>query len=56
VLGWPAISGRQYNLQSTMNLTTAFQTVTNIVATNSMIQWPLATTGNAAFYRVQVSP
>jgi len=56
MLAWPAISGRQYNLQSTTNLTSAFQTVTNITATNSVIQWPVATTGSAGFYRVQVSP
>ena len=56
MLGWPAIIGRQYNLQATTNLTTAFQTVTNIVATNSIIQWPVATAGSAGFYRVQVSP
>ena len=55
VLACPAISGRQYTLQSTTNLTTAFQTVTNIVATNSVIQWPITTTGGAGFYRVQAT-
>ena len=54
-LAWPAIPGRQYTLQSTTNLTTAFQAVTNIVATNSVIQWPITTTGSAGFYRVQLS-
>jgi len=56
VLAWPAITGRQYVLQSTPNLATAFQTMTNIAATNSVIQWPVATTGGAEFYRVQVTP
>ena len=56
VLAWPAILGRQYDLQSTTNLATAFQTVTNIVATNSVIQWPITATGNAGFYRVQLAP
>jgi len=30
--------------------------MTNIAATNSVIQWPVATTGGAEFYRVQVTP
>ncbi len=56
VLSWPAIPGRQYELQSTMNLAAAFQTVTTIAATNSVIQWPVTTTGGAGFYRVQLDP
>ena len=55
-LMWPAIPGRQYDVQSTTNLTTAFQTVTTIAATNSVIQWPLNLTGGAGFYRVQLDP
>ena len=53
-LAWPAISGRQYDLQFTTNLTSAFQTVATILATNSIIQWPITTTGKAGFYRVQL--
>jgi uncharacterized protein (TIGR03790 family) len=56
VLAWPAIPGRQYDLQSTTNLATGFQTVTTIAATNSVIQWPITTTGSAGFYRVQLDP
>ena len=56
VLSWPAIPGRQYDLQSTTNLANGFQTVTTIAATNSVIQWPITTTGSAAFYRVQLDP
>ena len=56
MLAWPAIPGRQYDLQSTTNLAAAFQTVTTIAATNSVIQWPLTTTGSAGFYRVQLDP
>ena len=56
VLAWPAIPGRQYDLQSTTNLAAAFQTVATIAATNSVIQWPIATTGGAGFYRVQLDP
>ncbi len=55
-LAWPAIPGRQYDLQSTANLATAFQTVTTIAATNAVIQWPITTTGSAEFYRVQLDP
>jgi hypothetical protein len=56
MLAWPAISGRQYDLQSTTNLATAFQTVATIAATNSVIQWPVTTTGSAGFYRVRLDP
>jgi len=56
MLAWPAIPGRQYDLQSTTNLTTAFQTVTTVAATNSIIQWPFTLTGSAGFYRVQLDP
>jgi hypothetical protein len=55
-LAWPAIVGRQYDLQSTTNLALAFQTVTTIAATNSVIQWPIIATGTAGFYRVQLDP
>jgi len=56
VLAWPAIPGRQYDLQSTTNLVAAFQTVATIAATNSVIQWPISATGGAGFYRVQLDP
>jgi uncharacterized protein (TIGR03790 family) len=55
-LAWPAIIGRQYDLQSTTNLARGFQTVTTIVATNSVMQWPVSTTGRMGFYRVQLDP
>jgi uncharacterized protein (TIGR03790 family) len=56
MLAWPAVPGRQYNVQSTTNLASGFQTVTTITATNSVIQWPVNTTGSAGFYRVQLNP
>jgi uncharacterized protein (TIGR03790 family) len=56
MLAWPAIPGRQYDLQSTTNLADEFQTLTTIAATNSVIQWPINTTGSAGFYRVQLDP
>ncbi len=56
MLAWPAIPNRQYDVQFTTNLATAFQTVTTITATNSVIQWPISTTGSAGFYRVQLDP
>ncbi len=55
-LAWPAIVGRQYDVQSTTNLALAFQTVATITATNSVIQWPFTTTGGAGFYRVRLDP
>jgi uncharacterized protein (TIGR03790 family) len=56
MLAWQAIPGRQYDVQSTTNLATAFQTVTTIAATNSVVQWPITTAGSAGFYRVQLDP
>ena len=56
MLAWPAIPGRQYDLQFTTNLATVFQTVATIAATNSVIQWPVTTTGSAGFYRVRLDP
>ena len=56
MLSWPAIPGRQYELQSTTNLPAGFQTVAIIAATNSVIQWPIIPTGSAGFYRVRLDP
>jgi uncharacterized protein (TIGR03790 family) len=56
VLAWSALPGRQYDLQFATNLTTGFQTVATLAATNSAIQWSMITTGRAGFYRVQMDP
>jgi hypothetical protein len=56
MLTWPAIAGRQYDVQSATNLAAGFQTVTTITATNSIIQWPVTATGGAGFYRVKFNP
>lgn len=56
MLTWPAIPERQYDVQSTTNLADGFQTVTTITATNSVVQWPISTTGSAAFYQVRLDP
>ena len=56
MLTWPAITGRQYDVQSATNLAAGFQTLATITATNSFIQWPVNTTGGAGFYRVKFNP
>ena len=56
MLVWPAIPGRQYDVQSTSNLMSAFQAVATISATNAVIEWPINPPGNANFYRVQLDP
>jgi uncharacterized protein (TIGR03790 family) len=53
-VSWPATIGRQYALQSTTNLAAGFQTLATITATNTVIQWPITTTGRADYYRVQL--
>ena len=50
-----ALPGR-YDLQFTTNLAAGFQTVASVVSTNSLMQWPLTTTGVAGFYRVRWNP
>jgi uncharacterized protein (TIGR03790 family) len=56
-LSWPAIPGQRYAVLATTNLSTAFQTVTSLVASNSVLQWPIpASTASASFYRVSSSP
>jgi uncharacterized protein (TIGR03790 family) len=53
VLAWPALTGHQYYLQFSTNLLAGFQTVATVTATNAVMQWPLAISGPAGFYRVQ---
>jgi uncharacterized protein (TIGR03790 family) len=56
-LSWPAIPGQRYDVLATTNLSAAFQTVTSLVASNTVIQWPIpASTSAASFYRVSLSP
>jgi uncharacterized protein (TIGR03790 family) len=56
-LSWPAIPGQRYDLLATTNLASAFQTVTSIVASNAIIQWPIpAPAAAASIYRVRLSP
>jgi len=56
-LSWPATPGQRYNILSTTNLSSVFQTVTSVVASNAVVQWPIATPLKAAsFYRVSLSP
>ena len=40
-LSWPAIPGLRYDVLATTNLASAFQTVTSLVASNTLVQWPI---------------
>jgi uncharacterized protein (TIGR03790 family) len=56
-LSWPAIPGQGYDVLATTNLSSPFQTVTSLVASNTVIYWPIPVPATAAsFYRVQLSP
>ena len=56
-LSWPATPGVGYNVLATTNLASPFQTVTSIVASSTLVQWPIPAPVNAtSFYRVSVSP
>jgi hypothetical protein len=56
LLTWTATTNRQYDLQFTTNLTSAFQTVATIIASNPIVQWPVSLTNRAGFYRVKLDP
>ena len=56
-LSWPATPGQRYNVLATTNFSAAFHTVTSLVASNTVMQWPIPASGAAAsFYRVSSSP
>ena len=52
VLSWPATLGYQYNVQATTNLLAGFQTVASLMATNTLVQWPVTNNSGAEYYRV----
>jgi uncharacterized protein (TIGR03790 family) len=56
MLTWTAVPGLEYDLQSTTNLASGFQTVATMVATNCVIQQPVNFSGTAGYYRVQLDP
>ena len=56
-LSWPTTPGLGYNILATTNLSRPFQTVTSVVASNAVGQWPIpAPAGAASFYRVSLRP
>ncbi len=56
-LSWAATPGVGYRVLATTNLASAFQTVTSLIASSALVQWPIpAPAGAASFYRVSVSP
>jgi uncharacterized protein (TIGR03790 family) len=56
-LSWPATPGLSYDVLATTNLSSAFDTVTSLVASNTFVQWPIpAPAGAVRFYRVSLSP
>ena len=56
-LSWPAIPGQRYDVLAATNLSSAFQIVTSLVASNTVAQWPIPTpVAAASFYRVRLSP
>jgi hypothetical protein len=56
-LSWAAAPGQRYSVLSTTNLASAFQTLTSLVASNTVVQWPIPAPARAAsFFRVSLSP
>jgi len=56
-LSWAAAPGVGYRVLATTNLARAFQTVTSLVASSTLVQWSIpSTTSAASFYRVNLSP
>jgi uncharacterized protein (TIGR03790 family) len=56
-LSWPAIPGQGFDVLATTNLASPFQQVTSLVASSTVIQWPIPTPASTvSFYRVRLSP
>jgi len=56
-LSWPAIPGQGFDVLATTNLASPFQRVTSLVASSTVIQWPIPTPASTvSFYRVRLSP
>ena len=57
ILSWPATPGQGYDVQAATNLASPFQTLTSLVASSSIIRWPIpAPASTVSFYRVRLSP
>ena len=56
-LSWPSIPGQSYDVRAATAVTGAFQIVTSLVTSNTLIQWPIpAPAAPASFYRVSLTP
>jgi hypothetical protein len=56
-LSWPATMGVSYDILATTNPAGAFQLVTSLVASNTVVQWPIPVPADTAtFFRVRLSP
>jgi len=56
-LSWSAIPGQGYDVLATTNLASPFQKVTSLVASSTVIQWPIPTLASTvSFYRVRLRP
>ena len=56
-LSWSTIPGQGYDVLATTNLASPFQTVTSLLASSTVIQWPIPTpAATAGYYRVRLSP
>jgi uncharacterized protein (TIGR03790 family) len=56
-LSWSTIPGLGYDVLATTNLASPFQTVTSLLASSTVIQWPIPTpAATAGYYRIRLSP
>ncbi len=56
-LSWATIPGLRYDVLAATNPARSFQTVTSLVASNTVLQWPVpGPSAAASFYRVSLSP
>jgi len=56
-LSWPATPSLRYDVLATTNPADPFQAVTTLLASTTVLQWPVpAPTAAAGFYRVRLSP
>ena len=57
VLSWPAIPGQGYDILAATNISTGFQPVASVIASNTIVLCPISGPfGDVVFYRVRLKP
>jgi uncharacterized protein (TIGR03790 family) len=55
LLSWPSTLGQRYDILATTNLSTPFQVVASVTASNSTVHWTASNSGASTLYRVRLA-